>query len=158
MRYITILILSALLSSISLSAHALEKRKFCVFDIIGANGDIYNIMKDYKTAAVAWGVDVELKPFTDEKIAAEDLKAGQCDAAVLTGMSGSDALRGVLASLDSKQQALVLGHAVPMPVVIRTREYGEEFYKAMGSLDGLPEVERRQKAEEEAAVLYGEGE
>ena len=79
-------------------------------------------------------------------------------AAVLTGVSGSDALRGVLASLDSKQQALVLGHAVPMPVVIRTREYGEEFYKAMGSLDGLPEVERRQKAEEEAAVLYGEGE
>ena len=88
MRYITILILSALLSSISLSAHALEKRKFCVFDIIGANGDIYNIMKDYKTAAVAWGVDVELKPFTDEKIAAEDLKAGQCDAAVLTGIRG----------------------------------------------------------------------
>ena len=79
-------------------------------------------------------------------------------AAVLTGVSGSDALRGVLASLDSKQQALVLGHAVPMPVVIRTREYGEEFYKAMGSLDGLPEVERRQKAEEAAAVLYGEGE
>ena len=88
MRYITILILSALLSSISLSAQALEKRKFCVFDIIGANGDIYNIMKDYKTAAVAWGVDVELKPFTDEKIAAEDLKAGQCDAAVLTGIRG----------------------------------------------------------------------
>lgn len=88
MRYITILIISALLSSISLSAHALEKRKFCVFDIIGANGDIYNIMKDYKTAAVEWGVDVELKPFTDEKIAAEDLKAGQCDAAVLTGIRG----------------------------------------------------------------------
>jgi DNA helicase HerA-like ATPase len=77
-------------------------------------------------------------------------------AAVLTGMSGSDALRGVLASLDSKQQALVLGHAVPMPVVIRTREYGEEFYKAMGSVDSLPEAQRRQKAEEEAAILYGE--
>ena len=35
-------------------------------------------------------------------------------------------------------------------------EYGEEFYKAMGSLDSLPEAERRKKAEEEAAILYGE--
>lgn len=69
-------------------AQAAEKRTMCVFDIIGANGDIYNIMKDYKTAALGWGVDLELKPYTDEKIASEDLKAGQCDAAVLTGIRG----------------------------------------------------------------------
>jgi hypothetical protein len=30
----------------------------------------------------------------------------------------------VLAKLDSKQQAILLGHAVPMPVVIKTRDYG----------------------------------
>ncbi|MDX1804835.1 MAG: putative solute-binding protein [Alcanivorax sp.] len=69
-------------------AQAVEKRTMCVFDIIGANGDIYNIMKDYKTAALGWGVDLTLKPYTDEKIAAEDFKAGQCDAAVLTGIRG----------------------------------------------------------------------
>lgn len=76
----------------SVSATALAttgtKRTVCVFDIIGANGDTFNIMRDYKTAAVQWGVDVELKPYTDEKIASEDLKAGQCDAAVLTGIRG----------------------------------------------------------------------
>ncbi|MHB1413805.1 MAG: helicase HerA domain-containing protein [Chloroflexota bacterium] len=50
-------------------------------------------------------------------------------AAVLSGVSGAQSLRGVLARLDSKQQALILGHAVPMPVVIRTRDYGTaEFY------------------------------
>ena len=38
-------------------------------------------------------------------------------------------LRNVLASLDTKQQAIILGHAVPMPVVIRTRTYDETFYK-----------------------------
>jgi DNA helicase HerA-like ATPase len=54
--------------------------------------------------------------------------------AVLTGVSGAKDLRGVLASLDSKQQALLLGHAVPMPVVIKTREYdSEEFRRSMGS-------------------------
>ncbi|MBI2288668.1 MAG: hypothetical protein HYU83_06825, partial [Chloroflexi bacterium] len=36
----------------------------------------------------------------------------------------------VLARLESRQQALIFGHAVPMPVVIRTREYGSaESYK-----------------------------
>ena len=38
-------------------------------------------------------------------------------------------LRNVLASLDTKQQAIIMGHAVPMPVVIRTRTYDETFYK-----------------------------
>jgi hypothetical protein len=53
--------------------------------------------------------------------------------AVLTGVSGARELRGVLASLDSKQQALVLGHAVPMPVVIKTRTYDDDaFRRAMG--------------------------
>ena len=79
---------TAAMLSLSGNAMALTKRSFCVFDLIGANGDTFNIMRDYKTAAVAWGVDVELKPYTDEKIASEDLKAGQCDAAVLTGIRG----------------------------------------------------------------------
>jgi uncharacterized protein len=76
--------------------------------------------------------------------------------AVLTGVSGTEGLRSVLASLDSKQQALVLGHAVPMPVVIKTREYGPEFYKAMGCKDDMPAEERRKKVAEEVTALFGE--
>jgi DNA helicase HerA-like ATPase len=52
--------------------------------------------------------------------------------AVLTGVSGAGALREVLARLDTKQQALIMGHAVPMPVVIQTRTYDADFYAAMG--------------------------
>ncbi len=49
---------------------------------------------------------------------------------VLAGVSGKSALKSVLARLESRQQALIFGHAVPMPVVIRTREYGSaESYK-----------------------------
>lgn len=51
--------------------------------------------------------------------------------AVLTGMSNASNLRTILSSLDSKKQALILGHAIAMPVVIQTREYDEEFYRAM---------------------------
>jgi hypothetical protein len=40
----------------------------------------------------------------------------------------------VLSKLDSKQQALVLGHAVPMPVVIQTRAYDDTFYRQVGEV------------------------
>jgi DNA helicase HerA-like ATPase len=45
--------------------------------------------------------------------------------AVFSGVAGTTALREVLARLDTRQQALILGHAVPMPIVIRTRDYSD---------------------------------
>jgi len=56
----------------------------------------------------------------------EDIKA------VFSGVSGGEGLREVLARLDTKEQALILGHAVPMPVVVQTRRYDTDFYSAMG--------------------------
>jgi len=54
--------------------------------------------------------------------------------AVFSGISGGAALREVLARLDTRQQALIMGHAVPMPVVVKTRTYGTpEFYAALGA-------------------------
>jgi len=60
--------------------------------------------------------------------------------AVLTGISGAMSLRQVLARLDTKQQAIIMGHAVPMPVVVRTRTYDEDFYAAVtsGRIAGKP--------------------
>jgi hypothetical protein len=54
--------------------------------------------------------------------------------AIFTGVSGGQSLRSVLAKLDSKQQALILGHAVPMPVVVRTRPYDQTFYAEIGDI------------------------
>src|SRR5262249_21425986 len=52
--------------------------------------------------------------------------------AVLTGITGAGGLREVLARLDTKQQAIIMGHAVPMPVVVKTRAYDLDFYKDIG--------------------------
>ena len=72
---------------------------------------------------------------------------------VLTGVSGKSELKAVLAKLDSKQQALIFGHAVPMPVVVRTREYGSpQSYKEIGFREA---VELKKQAEEEAKDLWG---
>jgi DNA helicase HerA-like ATPase len=48
--------------------------------------------------------------------------------ATLAGVSGAGHLRAILASLDSRQQAMILGHAVPMPMALRTRSYDDAFY------------------------------
>lgn len=47
--------------------------------------------------------------------------------AVLTGVSGARELRGVLARMEPKQQALIFGHSVPLPVVVQVRDYGTEL-------------------------------
>jgi DNA helicase HerA-like ATPase len=61
--------------------------------------------------------------------------------AVFSGISGAGALREVLARLDTRQQALIMGHAVPMPVVVHTRTYGTpEFYAEMGGQEEDPEA------------------
>ncbi len=49
--------------------------------------------------------------------------------AVLTGAPDSASLKSVLATLDSKQQVLALGHAITMPIVLKTRKFDELFYK-----------------------------
>ncbi|HML23847.1 MAG TPA: ATP-binding protein [Aggregatilinea sp.] len=51
--------------------------------------------------------------------------------AVLMGVSGAGGLREVLARLDTKQQAIIMGHAVPMPVVVKTRSYDSAFYDSI---------------------------
>jgi DNA helicase HerA-like ATPase len=51
--------------------------------------------------------------------------------AVLTGINGAQSLREVLARLDTKQQAIIMGHAVPMPVVVKTRDYDQACYDAV---------------------------
>lgn len=114
---------SLLLTLLISNAVLAETKALCVFDLLGANGPIYAQMKDYKIAAMAWGVDLQLKPYTSENLAAADFKSGDCDAVSFTGIqsrqfnlfSGSlDAmgalpsyayLKTVISSISSEQAA-----------------------------------------------------
>ena len=66
--------------------------------------------------------------------------------AVLSGVSGAGHLRSILSTLDSRQQAMILGHAVPMPMALRTRTYDEDFYawvaQATSRMARIPTVAR----------------
>lgn len=68
--------------------------------------------------------------------------------AIFTGVSGGKHLRTVLSTLDSREQALVLGHAVPMPMMVRTRKYDPTFYAAIGGDDAQVMLARARRYEE----------
>ena len=76
------------------------------------------------------GIDEEILSQIGTKVVAQ-LNDEKDIQGVLTGVAGASNLRSILASLDSKKQALLMGHAVTMPVVVQTREYDESFYQAM---------------------------
>ena len=83
--------------------------------------------------------------------------------AVLAGVSGRRELRTVLSKLESQQQALIFGHAVPMPVVVRTREYGSEAsYHSLGQFsllaegEGQGEGDARARRNRELEELFGD--
>jgi len=72
---------------------------------------------------------------------------------VLSGVSGKSELKSVLAKLASKQQALIFGHAVPMPVAFQPREYGSaESYKDLIPNGGTEAVKQ---AEQDIEELWG---
>ncbi|RZU38106.1 hypothetical protein EV700_2683 [Fluviicoccus keumensis] len=56
----------------------------CLFDILGKNGELYSRAKDMVLIARRWNVFIELQVYTDERITAENFKAGQCDAATIS--------------------------------------------------------------------------
>lgn len=59
--------------------------------------------------------------------------------AVLSGLAGRDALRGMLARLQPKEEVLMLGWGVPMPILLRTRRYDDTFWREiLGEKSGKP--------------------
>ncbi len=51
--------------------------------------------------------------------------------AVLSGLAGRDALRGMLARLQPREEVLLLGWGVPMPLPIRSRRYDDTFWREL---------------------------
>lgn len=75
-------------------------------------------------------------------------------ASALAGMKNSKQLRAIVESLDSKQQALVIGHAVPMPVAIKTRGYDQSFYDFVSIYNPRSDVEESYQKALEAADKF----
>ncbi len=136
-----------------------EAHKFLNKDIANQTifGNIAREMRKYNVTLLVVdqrpsGIDDEVMSQLGTKITCLLDNERDVDA-VLTGVSGSRKLRAVLSRLDSRQQALVFGHAVPMPVVIKTRDYGTaESYREFGFGDA---AELKAQMEREIEDLFG---
>jgi hypothetical protein len=51
--------------------------------------------------------------------------------AVLSGLAGREALRGMLARLQPKEEVILLGWGVPMPIMVRSRRYDDRFWQEL---------------------------
>ncbi len=52
-------------------------------------------------------------------------------SAVLSGLAGREALRGMLSRLQPKEEVLMLGWGVPMPIPLRSRRYDQKFWEEL---------------------------
>jgi len=84
MRNFTGALLGLTLLATSLPAQAANV--ICAYDPAGKSGDYFKILEDYALEAQGWGVEVEVKAYTDEETAAKDYEAGKCNGVVATGV------------------------------------------------------------------------
>ncbi len=75
---------ASLLLAVGTAGSAQAGQKVCVYDLLGAAGDLFNMSKDYAVAMQKYGAAIELKGYTDERVATEDFRTGQCDAVIAT--------------------------------------------------------------------------
>lgn len=61
-------------------------KTFCVWDVVGAAGDFFNLMKTYQLEALNAGQQIELKAYRDELRVVEDFRAGRCDMIAVTDL------------------------------------------------------------------------
>jgi len=107
-----------------------EAHKFLNPEVAGKTifGTIAREMRKYNVSLLVIdqrpsGIDEEVMSQMGTKITCLLDNERDIDS-VLAGVSGKTELKSVLARLAPKQQALIFGHAVPMPVAFQPREYG----------------------------------
>jgi len=96
------------------------------------------------------GIDPEVLSQLGTRVSGKLTEESDIEA-VLTGVGGRSFLRAALESLNTKREVLVMGHAVPMPIQLKSRRYDEAFYRAVAG--GRDSAQRDYK--KDIAELYG---
>jgi DNA helicase HerA-like ATPase len=114
-----------------------EAHKFLSRDSATIFGTIAREMRKYLVTLMVIdqrpsGIDDEVMSQLGTRITALLNDDHDIDA-VFTGIRGGSQLKALLTTLDSKQEVMVMGHAVPMEVVLRVRSFDANFYKSLGA-------------------------
>jgi len=63
-----------------------DPKAFCVFDVAGASGFVYQLLREYQRSALQNRVLLNMQPYTDEDAAVRDFREGRCDLVAVTDM------------------------------------------------------------------------
>lgn len=108
-------LLAASPQAMAQTAPAASGPPVCVWDILGKSGDVYNLVLDHSLHMARQGMPFSLRAYTDERVAMEDYRAGQCVGLIATGFRAR-AFNAISGSIDSMGSALVVRNgAVDMP-------------------------------------------
>ncbi len=129
-------IMMLLLCLFTMSGVQAAAKTMCVFDLLGANGPTFSQMKDYKTAALAWGVELQLKPYSSERVAAEDFKSGLCQAVIFTGIRARQ-FNAFSGSLDAIGAMPSYGHLKSLISSVSTQKAAKLMVNAPYEVAGI---------------------
>lgn len=62
------------------------QRRLCVWDPSGRKGPVFMAANIQRAKALRYGIHMEVVPYTSEAVISEELKAGQCDAGLISGL------------------------------------------------------------------------
>jgi Family of unknown function (DUF6091) len=92
--------------STSTATHA-ATQSLCIYDPSGIGGEAYRAGLDFKLEMAQQGVDLVPKAYTNERVAVEDFRTGQCDAVMATALRTRQ-FNGIAAALDAVGAATVV--------------------------------------------------
>lgn len=134
---ITSIILLFSLFQSTVHAEEREERIFCIFDIGGASGPIFNAAKDMKIQALDWGpYDLKMVPYTNEGVLTEDFKSGKCDGATLAGIRARTFLK-FTGSIDSPGGVLSYEHFKYIYKIITHPKYENKIKNGKYEMIGM---------------------
>lgn len=93
--------------ALAFGASAQANQKICVYDLLGNSGDVFNQARDYALEMQKNGAQIELKAYTDERVATEDFRTGQCDGVMAMGFRTRQ-FNAVSASIDTLGSTTIL--------------------------------------------------
>jgi hypothetical protein len=91
----------------SATAWAAAVPSICIWDPLGKGGQIFDTAKSYALAMQKQGIEINVKVYSDEKVAAEDFRVGQCEGLLASSMR-TRPYNTVTATLDAGGVATVV--------------------------------------------------
>ncbi len=89
------------------SAWAHAAPTICVWDPLGAAGQVFDGAKTYALAMQKHGADITVKAYSDERIAANDFRVGQCQGLLATSLR-TKSYNAITAAMDHGGAATII--------------------------------------------------